>query len=87
MAGPPDSLLSKILEILYQMKDSQKLSKDYEQHADRMSAKIMETSQATLIAVEEQGGDLFGILEGLESKLERIISKQEEDAKTIEEVK
>jgi hypothetical protein len=30
---------------------------------------------------------MFGILEGLELKLERIISRQEEDAKNLEEVK
>jgi hypothetical protein len=30
---------------------------------------------------------MFGILEGLELKLERIISRQEEDSKNLEEVK
>ena len=41
----------------------------------------------TQVAVETQGNDLCGILEGLDMKLERILSRQEAEAKNIEEVK
>jgi uncharacterized protein Yka (UPF0111/DUF47 family) len=37
-------VLAQILKALEEMKESQKLSKDYEQHADRISSKMLQTS-------------------------------------------